>query len=116
MAIIATADDVRIGSDRFGAGLHRNPKFIGAVHHENTMPDGSEARPVPWRLLAAILTAMAGASSPNGKQGSSAADANRGCRAPVGGFAVKIIARRMAAVPPSPEVAPSVRSGFGVKF
>jgi hypothetical protein len=32
------------------------------------MPHGSEARPVPWRLLAAILTATAGASSPNGKQ------------------------------------------------
>ena len=62
-AIIATADDVCIGSDRFGAGLHRNPKFIGAVHHKNTMPHGSEARPVPWRLLAAILTATAGASS-----------------------------------------------------
>jgi mono/diheme cytochrome c family protein len=34
----------------------------------------------------------------------------------VGGVAVKIIARRMAAVPPSPDVAPSVRSGFGVKL
>jgi hypothetical protein len=34
----------------------------------------------------------------------------------VGGFAVKIIARRMAAVPPSPDVAPSVPSGFGVKL
>jgi hypothetical protein len=52
---IRARNNVRVGTYRFGTGLHQKPEFNGLINHQSNMHIRAKGRPGPRLSFAAIL-------------------------------------------------------------